>query len=90
MTEDTCHRDRTMDFEEGECLVWDDLSYGDRLEVTAFIFNKITGGVPGSFRRLIYNRLGFRGDAYEMLYRAGGMEITNAMHEAYRGPDADN
>lgn len=79
-----------MDYQPGQCPVWDDLSHGDRLEITAFIFHKITGGVPGSFRRLIYNRLGFSGDAYEMLYRAGGMEITNALHDFYGDKDANN
>ena len=62
---------------------WMELRYSDRLEITEFIFKKITEG-PSSFRRLIYNRLGFTGMDYEILYRAGGMDITNAMHEHWR------
>jgi hypothetical protein len=32
---------------------------------------------PSSFRYLIYDRMGFGPEAYEELYRAGGMEISN-------------
>jgi hypothetical protein len=32
---------------------------------------------PGSFRVLIYDRLGFNPDAYVPLYIAGGMVISN-------------
>lgn len=72
-----------VDFEKGQCLPWDDLSYTERLEITAFIFSKITADPSCSFRRLIYSRLGFDGDAYEILYRAGGMNITNSIADTY-------
>ena len=50
-----------------------------KLAVTAWVFEKIVehGKDPGSFRYLIYDRMGFGGDAYVPLYEAGGMTITN-------------
>lgn len=77
-----------VDYEEGQCLPWDELSYADRLEITAFIFGKITAEPSCSFRRLIYARLGFDGDAYCELYTAGGMTITNAMLDSNLDRDA--
>lgn len=68
------------DYEKGQCDVWDELNFADRLEITAFIFEKITHS-PCSFRRLIYHRLGFEPFAYAPLYQAGGMEITNGLWE---------
>ena len=76
------HAHKGVDYEEGQCLPWDDLSYADRLEITGFIFGKITASPCCSFRRLIYSRLGFTGDAYCPLYSAGGMQITNAILDA--------
>jgi hypothetical protein len=58
---------------------WDDLDYKTRLNIAEFIFMRITDMPACSFRRLIYDRLGFKEDAYYTLYEAGGMEITNAM-----------
>lgn len=58
---------------------WDDLDYQTRLNAAEFIFMRITDMPACSFRRLIYDRLGFKEDAYYVLYEAGGMEITNAM-----------
>ena len=69
------------DYEKGQCDVWDDLCYSDRLEIAEFIFKKITHS-PCSFRRLIYSRLGFDTAAYSILYQAGGMEITNSVWSA--------
>lgn len=64
-----------MDKEE-----WLKLPYDHRLDITKFIFDQIT--VSGcSFRRLIYDRLGFNPDAYEPLYLLGGMTITNAVSD---------
>jgi hypothetical protein len=53
--------------------------YDTKLAVTAWVFEKIMehANNPGSFRYLIYDRLGFGPDAYVPLYNAGGMEITN-------------
>ena len=55
--------------------------YDTKLEIAAWVISKIDehGGSPGSFRYLIYNRLGFGPDAYVPLYEAGGMNITNEL-----------
>lgn len=60
--------------------IWDCLSYKDKLELTEYIFKAITSDGPGSFRKMIYGKLGFNGDAYVPLYRAGGMLISNALY----------
>lgn len=57
---------------------WLKIPYERRLEIAEYIFNKITDG-PCSFRKLIYDRLGFNGDAYAPLLYAGGMRITNSI-----------
>jgi hypothetical protein len=49
------------------------------LEQVAWIFNQINENAGGSFRKLIYDRLGFGPTAYSELYAAGGQNITNAM-----------
>ena len=53
--------------------------YGTRLAITAQVFEKIVEHAKdgGSFRYLIYERLGFGADAYLPLYKAGGMTISN-------------
>lgn len=53
--------------------------YETKLAVTAWVFEKIVehANDPGSFRYLIYDRMGFNADAYVPLYEAGGMTITN-------------
>lgn len=79
-----------IDFKEGQCLAWDSLTYASKLEIAKFIFAKISYAPCCSFRRLIYNRLGFDGDAYEPLYRAGGIKITNAMNDAYLDEEVCN
>lgn len=50
-----------------------------KLDIAAWVISKIDehGRDPGSFRYLIYERLGFGMDAYVPLYEAGGMNITN-------------
>lgn len=63
-----------------DCPQWRELTYHDRLCVTEFIFRQITNS-PGSFRKLIYDKLGFKGDAYVPLYKAGGMLITNSIFD---------
>jgi hypothetical protein len=57
----------------------EDCDYLTKLAVTAWVFEKIVehGNDPGSFRYLIYDRMGFGADAYVPLYTAGGMTITN-------------
>lgn len=53
--------------------------YETKLAVTAWVIRNIVDHAKGggSFRYLIYERLGFKLDAYIPLYEAGGMDITN-------------
>lgn len=53
--------------------------YKTRLAVTAWVIENIVKHATegGSFRYLIYERLGFDMDAYVPLYMAGGMTISN-------------
>lgn len=55
--------------------------YQTKLDIAAWVISKIDehGTGPGSFRYLIYERLGFGPDAYVPLYEAGGMNITNEL-----------
>ena len=50
-----------------------------KLAVTAWVFTNIVDHAMegGSYRYLIYDRLGFGTEAYVPLYDAGGMEISN-------------
>jgi hypothetical protein len=50
-----------------------------KLAVTAWVFTNIVRHAMegGSYRYLIYDRLGFGPEAYVPLYDAGGMEISN-------------
>lgn len=66
------------EFPEMNKLV-DDCPYETKLAVTAWVFRNIVDHAQegGSFRFLIYGRLGFDTDAYVPLYEAGGMEISN-------------
>lgn len=53
--------------------------YETRLAVTSWVFEAIVKHAQegGTFRYLIYDRLGFNADAYVPLYLAGGMTISN-------------
>lgn len=53
--------------------------YETRLAVAAWVFQAIVDHATegGTFRYLIYHRLGFGPDAYVPLYQAGGMTISN-------------
>lgn len=53
--------------------------YDTKLAVTAWVFQHIVEHAKegGSFRYLIYDRLGFDIDSYIVLYEAGGMDISN-------------
>jgi len=57
-----------------------------KLNIAAWVISKIDehGEEPGSFRYLIYHRLGFGPEAYVPLYEAGGMNITNELDYAQR------
>lgn len=59
--------------------VWNKLSYEDRLYATYFIFDQISEHMEnnGTYRYLIYDRLGFNMDAYGVLMEAGGLAISN-------------
>jgi len=54
------------------------------VEQVAWVFEKIYDGakIGCSFRKLIYDYMGFDGEAYQQLYEAGGMAITNYIFEA--------
>lgn len=54
------------------------------VEQVAWVFGKIceNADINGSFRKLIYDTMGFCSGDYEALYLAGGMRITNAFHDA--------
>jgi hypothetical protein len=53
--------------------------YDTKMAITAWVFKNIVDHAEqgGSFRYLIYTRLGFDLDAYVTLYEAGGMTISN-------------
>ena len=55
------------------------VDYERRLDIVAEVFEAVVDNATegGSFRYLIYDRLGFDLDAYMPLYLAGGMTITN-------------
>lgn len=56
--------------------------YETRLAVVAWAMQHIVEHARdgGTFRYLIYERLGFGPEAYVPLYQAGGMEISNEFH----------
>ena len=60
--------------------VWDSLTYEQRLAATAYVFQKICEHARsgGTYRNLIYDRLGFDQDAYSALYPEG-MLISNEL-----------
>jgi hypothetical protein len=64
----------------------DDCPYETRLAVAAWVFEAIVKHAEegGSFRYLIYERLGFDADAYVPLYLAGGLTISNEVTECLR------
>ena len=68
-----------METKEFAEKIWDSLSNEQRLGATAFIFSVLCEHArsSGTFRYLIYGRLGFDLDAYMTLFEAGGMDISN-------------
>lgn len=60
-------------------------SRGNRptIEQTTWIFNHLHDHMRegGTFRHLIYDRMGYGPEAYNELYCAGGMEISNKLNE---------
>lgn len=53
--------------------------YETKLAITRWVFQNLSKHMDegGSYRYLIYNRMGFEGNAYVPLYDAGGQEISN-------------
>ena len=58
---------------------WLAIPYETRLIAAQFIFRELCEHAKrsGTFRYLIYERLGFYLDAYSPLYIAGGLDISN-------------
>lgn len=56
-------------------------------EQVAWVFEHLRQAMkePGSFRYLIYKRMGFSPEAYSDLCNAGGLELTNAFAELGSG-----
>ena len=52
-------------------------------EQVAWVFEKLCEHAKegGSYRSLIYDRMGFDGKAYKPLHKAGGMVLTNLIHD---------
>jgi hypothetical protein len=63
--------------------------YEMKLAVTAWVMRAIVEHAQegGTFRYLIYERLGFNPDAYVPLYDAGGMTISNEFDLTSSRPD---
>ena len=59
--------------------VWKNTPYDTKLACTAYVFKKICEHARegGTYRYLIYDRLGFDMDAYVVLLVNGGMDISN-------------
>lgn len=73
-----------------EQKIWDELDLETRLACAAHVIRKIVdhGREGGTFRYLIYDRLGFGPEAYVPLYLAGGMHISNEFDlKAYKDED---
>jgi hypothetical protein len=51
------------------------------VEQVAWVFEMIAKEPTGSFRYLIYDKMGFNEKNYLELYEAGGMTISNAIFE---------
>lgn len=62
--------------------IWPTIPYEHRLAAAVHIFSEICEHArhTGSFRYLIYDRLGFDNNAYTDLYLAGGMDISNGFN----------
>jgi phosphoglycerol transferase MdoB-like AlkP superfamily enzyme len=52
------------------------------VEQVVWVFDKLIKDI-GTFRYLIYDKMGFTEDNYLELYEAGGMAINNALVEMY-------
>ena len=72
-------RERTAEIEATYPKLVEECPYETRLAVAAWVMKAICEHARegGTFRHLIYTRLGFGPDAYLPLYLAGGLEISN-------------
>jgi hypothetical protein len=72
-------RARSADIEARYPALVENCPYETRLAVVAWVMKHICDHARegGTFRYLIYERLGFNQDAYLPLYEAGGMTISN-------------
>jgi len=70
---------RQKDIDERYPALVEACDYETRLAIVAWVFKAIVDHAieGGTFRYLIYDRLGFDVDAYVPLYSAGGMTISN-------------
>jgi hypothetical protein len=61
-----------------------DCDYDTRLAITAWVFKHINEQAKegGTYRYLIYDRLGFNMDAYVPLWEVGGIELSNMLFDA--------
>lgn len=68
------------------CAIFEGMSAEDRLNVTCYIFSILSDHLVdgGTYRFLIYNRMGFSPAAYCPLQVAGGLDISNALFDARR------
>jgi hypothetical protein len=71
------------DFHKEAEAKWNELDNDTKILLTGHVFSKIKEHMknPGSYRYLIYERLGFKSDAYVPLYFCGGMDISNGCHD---------
>lgn len=62
---------------------WARTEYNKKLLITSYVFRKIYEHIleGGSFRDLIYERLGFDSDAYFELCVSGGVDISNVGYD---------
>lgn len=75
---------RIAEIEETYDSIVQECPYEVRLAVVAWAMKHIVAHAEegGTFRHLIYDRLGFDMDAYVPLYQAGGMTISNEFNLA--------
>ena len=62
---------------------WATLDDEQRIAATAFVLRCVRDSIPspGSFRRLIYDRIGLGPDSYCDVYLNGGMDVSNFVFE---------
>lgn len=72
-------REMLVESQQKNDEIWAEMSYEQRLAAADYIFRKITEHAKegGSYRYLIYERLGFGPDAYAVLQFAGALDVSN-------------